>query len=128
VVAEVQREVSIVAAEETDPVCGSKCPLSREPQRIFSAKMGTGGHYIAGFTIARALRSACHGSTWLFASQGRGKDCCYEFLIIGYRPCLFVAGVCPSAGWHAIAYSALSFGRAAGSLLFCRTAGTRYYG
>jgi PST family polysaccharide transporter len=61
----------------------------------------------AGFTIAALCAPPAKASTWLFASQGRGKDWLFtSFLLSGIAIVSFVAGLPFGPAGVAIAYSA----------------------
>jgi PST family polysaccharide transporter len=61
----------------------------------------------AGFTVAALCVPLATASTWLFASQGRGKDWLFmSFLLSGIALASFVAGLPFGPAGIAIAYSA----------------------
>jgi len=119
------RGINSLPAEETARSADRKCPLSREPAAPFSRpKWNRRPLYLPAYHCG-ALRSAGHGFNLAVRQPGAWQRLVvYEFLIIGYRPCLFRCRSALRPGWHRDRpIPRFPFGRAAGSLLFCRTAG-----
>ncbi len=84
----------------------------------------------AGFRIAALCIPLAGASTWLFQTQGRGKDWLFASLLGSCHYCCLVC--CWSPVWscrsgHRL-FRCRAFHRRTDSLLFCRTGGSRQYG
>ena len=88
--------------------------------------MGTGSAYFRWLYHCSTLHSTGGASTWLFQTQGRGKDWLFASLLGSFfTVASFVAGLPFGPAGVAIAYSvAVLFIGMPNYLLFCRTAGT----
>jgi O-antigen/teichoic acid export membrane protein len=73
---------------------------------VLGAKWERAAAILAGFTISALFLPLCSASSWLFASQGRGRDWVITSSIVsGITVCSFVAGLPFGPAGVAIAYS-----------------------